>query len=101
MAGSSFWGPGEAMVFCVDKSMSSLQIAQKIGASITEAMQGNREQILARILWNYGELMWNPRQKPLEIKRVTQYNLVIENIFEDPWESVESQVLLFFFGFAS
>jgi hypothetical protein len=58
---------------------------------------GNREQILARILWNYGELMWNPKQKPLEIKRVTQYNLVIEKTFEDPWESVKSQVLLFSF----
>ena len=58
---------------------------------------GNREQILARILWNYGELMWNPKQKPLEIKRVTQYNLIIEKTFEDPWESVKSQVLLFSF----
>ena len=37
-------GPGEAMVFCVDKSMSSLQIAQKIGASITEATQGTESK---------------------------------------------------------
>ena len=35
---------GEAMVFCVDKSMSSLQIAQKIGASITEATQGTESK---------------------------------------------------------
>ncbi|CAJ1395744.1 unnamed protein product [Effrenium voratum] len=49
----------KAMVFCVDKSMSSLAIAQKIGASITEAQLGLTTQQLVARLYLLNDVLYN------------------------------------------
>eukprot|EP00435_Cladocopium_sp_Y103_P051945 s901_g16.t1 len=73
----------KAMVFCVDKSMSSLQIAQKIGASITEAQSGLTTQQLVARMYLLNDVLYNSHcTKP----GASQYRRQFQDLLPDVME---------------
>ena len=73
----------KAMVFCLDKSMSSLEIAQRIGQSVTEAQSGLTTQQLVARMYLLNDVLYNSHcTKPGASQYRRQFQEILPEVME-------------------